>query len=161
VHAALRMYVMGGRALSENYWVRDKQAFTLEQGVRMLTHDNASAWGIADRGLLEAGYAADVVIFDEARIKPRMPTVEHDLPGGSRRLVQKADGIKATIVNGQLALEDGEPTGAYAGVVLRTRRRVGACLQANPRWGIRSRAAPVGACLQANPAGASAHAPRL
>jgi N-acyl-D-aspartate/D-glutamate deacylase len=102
-----------------SYWVRDKQAFTLETGVRMLTHDNALAWGIADRGLLKAGYAADLVLFDEARIKPCMPTVEHDLPGGSRRLVQKADGIAATIVNGQVALEDGEPTGHHAGMVLK------------------------------------------
>jgi N-acyl-D-aspartate/D-glutamate deacylase len=102
-----------------SYWVRDKQAFTLEQGVRMLTYDNALAWGIADRGLLKAGYAADLVLFDEARIKPRMPTVEHDLPGGSRRLVQKADGIAATIVNGQVALEDGEATGRHAGMVLK------------------------------------------
>jgi N-acyl-D-aspartate/D-glutamate deacylase len=102
-----------------SYWVRDKQAFTLEQGVRMLTYDNALAWGIADRGLLKAGYAADLVLFDEARIKPCMPTVEHDLPGGSRRLVQKADGIAATIVNGQVALEDGEATGRHAGMVLK------------------------------------------
>jgi len=102
-----------------SYWVRGKQAFTLEQGVRMLSRDNALAWNMTDRGLLGEGLAADVVIFDEARIRPAMPTVENDLPGGSRRLVQKAEGIRATIVNGQVALEDGEPTGNLAGQVLK------------------------------------------
>ena len=98
-----------------SYWVRKRQAFTLEQAMRMLTFDNASAWELPDRGLVRTGYAADLVVFDEARIRPRLPTVEQDLPGGARRLVQKADGIAATIVNGALALEHGEPTGNYAG----------------------------------------------
>ena len=102
-----------------SYWVRDQQAFTLEEGVRMLSRDNALAWNMTDRGLLAEGLAADVVIFDEARIRPAMPTVEKDLPAGSRRLVQKAVGIKATVVNGQVALEDGEPTGSLAGQVLK------------------------------------------
>ena len=53
------------------------------------------------------------------RIRPRLPTVEKDLPGGARRLVQKAEGIKATIVNGAVAFENGEATGAYAGQVLK------------------------------------------
>jgi N-acyl-D-amino-acid deacylase len=94
-----------------SYWVRNKQQFTLEEAIRMLTFDNASAWELPDRGLVRAGYAADLVVFDEQRIKPRLPTVEQDLPGGARRLVQKADGIAATIVNGGVALENGEATG--------------------------------------------------
>lgn len=104
-----------------SYWVRAKQKFTLEEAVRMLTFDNASAWELPDRGLVRSGYAADLVVFDERRIKPRLPTVEQDLPGGARRLVQKADGIAATIVNGGVALEDGEATGDYAGRVLKGR----------------------------------------
>jgi N-acyl-D-aspartate/D-glutamate deacylase len=104
-----------------HYWVREKQQFTLEQAVRMLTFDNASAWELPDRGLVRAGWAADLVVFDEARIKPRLPTVEQDLPGGARRLVQKADGIAATVVNGAITLEAGEPTGSYAGRVLKGR----------------------------------------
>lgn len=102
-----------------SYWVRDKQAFTLEEAVRMLTFDNASAWELPNRGLIRAGYAADLVLFDEARIKPLLPTVEQDLPGGARRLVQKAEGIAATIVNGTVAIEDGESTGDFAGQVLK------------------------------------------
>ena len=102
-----------------SYWVRDKQAFTLEQAVRMLTFDNASAWELPNRGLIRTGYAADLVLFDEHRIKPQLPTVEQDLPGGARRLVQKADGIAATVVNGKIAIENGEPTGEFAGQVLK------------------------------------------
>ena len=104
-----------------SYWVRKRQQFTLEEAVRMLTFDNASAWELPDRGLVRTGYAADIVVFDEERIRPRLPTVEPDLPGGARRLVQTADGIAATIVNGAVALENGESTGNYAGEVLKGR----------------------------------------
>ncbi len=102
-----------------SYWVRKREQFTLEEAVRMLTFDNASAWELPGRGLVRTGYAADLVVFDEARIKPRLPTVEEDLPGGARRLVQKADGIAATVVNGAVAFENGETTGDYAGTVLK------------------------------------------
>jgi len=57
-----------------SYWVRNKQQFTLEEAIRMLTFDNASAWVLPDRGLVRAGYMADLVVFDEQRIKPRLPT---------------------------------------------------------------------------------------
>ncbi|ETW93237.1 MAG: hypothetical protein ETSY1_40080 [Candidatus Entotheonella factor] len=102
-----------------SYWVRDKQAFTLEEAIRMLTFDNASAWELPNRGLIRTGYAADLVLFDEARVKPKLPTVEQDLPGGARRLVQKAEGIAATIVNGRVAIENGEATGDAPGQVLK------------------------------------------
>jgi N-acyl-D-aspartate/D-glutamate deacylase len=104
-----------------SYWVRNKQQFTLEEAVRMLTFDNASAWELPDRGLIRTGYAADLVVFDEATVKPQLPTVETDLPGGARRLVQKADGIAATIVNGVVAIEGGEATGNSGGQVLKGR----------------------------------------
>ena len=102
-----------------SYWVRAKGAFTLEAAVRKLAFDNAAAWGLADRGLLRTGYRADLVLFDAARVKPAMPTVESDLPGGARRLVQKAEGIAITIVNGEVTLENGTPTGRLPGVLLR------------------------------------------
>ncbi len=102
-----------------SYWVRRRQAFTLEQAVRMLTFENASAWELHDRGLLRPGMKADMLLFDADRIQPRLPGVERDLPGGARRLVQKADGIAATIVNGRVTLEHGEPTGAQPGELLR------------------------------------------
>jgi N-acyl-D-aspartate/D-glutamate deacylase len=102
-----------------SYWVRKRRAFTLEQAIKKLTHDNAAAWDLNDRGVVREGYRADLVLFEENGIRPRLPTVEKDLPGGARRLVQKAEGIKATIVNGAVAFEDGEATGAYAGEVLK------------------------------------------
>jgi N-acyl-D-amino-acid deacylase len=102
-----------------SYWVRTKQAFTLEEAVRKLTFDNASAWELNDRGLLRAGFKADLVLFDADRVKPAMPTVETDLPGGARRLVQKAEGIAATVVNGHVTLENGRATGSVPGQLLR------------------------------------------
>ena len=102
-----------------NYWVRQKQAFSLEQAVRMLTFDNASAFEFNDRGLLRPGYRADVVVFDADTIRPRLPTVETDLPGGARRLVQKADGIAATVVNGAVTFRHGASTGVYPGQLIR------------------------------------------
>ena len=102
-----------------SYWVRARQAFTLEEAVRKLTFDNASAWELHDRGLVRTGYRADLVLFDADRVRPAMPTVETDLPGGARRLVQRAEGIAATIVNGQVTLEDGKPTGRTPGELLR------------------------------------------
>ena len=102
-----------------SYWVRGRGVFSLEEAIRMLTSDIASAFELSDRGLLRPGYRADIVIFDEAAIRPRLPSVESDLPGGSRRLVQKADGIAATFVNGVMTFCDGESTGSYPGEILR------------------------------------------
>lgn len=104
-----------------SYWVRAKQAFTLEQAVRKLSFDNAAAWELNDRGLVRTGFAADLVLFDEAKVRPGMPVVENDLPGGARRLVQKAEGIAATIVNGTVAFENGVATGECGGQLLKGR----------------------------------------
>ena len=104
-----------------SYWVRKHRAFTLEQAIKKLTHDNARAWELPDRGLVKEGYNADLVLFEEDRIRPCLPTVETDLPGGARRLVQKAEGIRATVVNGSMAFENGEATGAFTGEVLKGR----------------------------------------
>jgi N-acyl-D-aspartate/D-glutamate deacylase len=102
-----------------SYWVRKRGAFTLEEAVKKLTHDNAKAWEMNDRGLLREGFRADVVLFEEKGVRPCLPTVETDLPGGARRLVQKAEGIRATLVNGAVAFENGQATGDYAGTVLK------------------------------------------
>ena len=102
-----------------HYWVNRRGAFTLEQAVRKMTHDNAQAFELKDRGLVREGYNADLVLFEADRVRPQLPKIEHDLPGGARRLVQKAEGIRATVVNGAVTLEAGEPTGEFAGQVLR------------------------------------------
>jgi len=99
--------------------VRERQALTLEQAIRKITYDLASFWGLQGRGLLREGNFADVVIFDPDKVSPQMPTVEYDLPAGARRLKQKSDGIKATIVNGEVLLRNNEHTGALPGKLLR------------------------------------------
>ncbi|MBV8475336.1 MAG: amidohydrolase family protein [Acidobacteria bacterium] len=101
------------------YWVRERQALTLEQAIRKITFDLAAFWGLSGRGLLREGYMADAVIFDPATISPEMPTLEYDLPAGARRLKQKSVGIRATIVNGEVLLRDNEHTGALPGRLLR------------------------------------------
>jgi N-acyl-D-aspartate/D-glutamate deacylase len=101
------------------YWVRERQAFTLEDAVRNLTLAPATAWNLPDRGLVRTGFVADLNVIDPARVEPAMPEVAHDLPAGARRLVQRAVGIRSTIVGGEEVLADGKPTGALPGVVLR------------------------------------------
>jgi N-acyl-D-amino-acid deacylase len=105
-----------------SHWVRDKQAFTLEEAVKLITCDTATQFGFHDRGLLREGMAADIVVFDPDTVGPRMPEVVIDLPAGAKRLRQKADGMRATIVNGQVLLRDNEATGALPGRLLRKRR---------------------------------------
>ena len=102
-----------------SHWVREKQALSLEEAVRMVTFETASAWELPNRGLLRPGYAADVVVFDPDTFEPTYPEVVNDLPAGSRRLVQKANGIAATVVNGEVLMRDGEHTGALPGQLLR------------------------------------------
>ena len=101
------------------HWVREKQAFTLEKAVHEITSKTAQMWGLNDRGLIEKGKAADLVIFDPETIGPNMPTVEHDLPAGARRLKQTANGILHTIVNGEVLLTNNEYSGATSGKLLR------------------------------------------
>jgi N-acyl-D-amino-acid deacylase len=102
-----------------SHWMRKKQAVTLEEAVRMVTYEPSARWGLHDRGLLRMGLAADILVFDPDTIGANLPTVEHDLPGGSMRLKQTAHGIAATIVNGQILLRNNEHTGAQPGQVLR------------------------------------------
>jgi len=102
-----------------SHWVRARQALTLEQAVRMLSFEPATHWGFTDRGLILDGMAADLLVFDPDTVAPEMPEVMHDLPAGARRLVQKAHGIAATVVNGEVVLRNGKPTGALPGRLLR------------------------------------------
>ena len=102
-----------------SYWVREKQAVTLEDAVRMLSFVPASHWGMTGRGLLRQGYAADIVVFDPEQIGPQMPEVVYDLPAGAKRLKQQATGIMATVVNGEVLLRHNEHTGALPGQLIR------------------------------------------
>lgn len=101
------------------YWVRDRQEFTLEQAVSMITLAPALAWGFSDRGLVRPGMKADLNVFDPSTVGPAVPRLVDDLPAGGRRLEQRAEGFLATLVNGQVTIDAGRPTGARPGVLLR------------------------------------------
>ncbi len=101
------------------HWVRDRHEFTVEAAVHAMTQVPATAWGFVDRGLVAEGMAADLNIFDLDTVTPDLPELVYDLPGGARRLRQTASGFRATLVNGEVLVEDGEPTGATPGRLLR------------------------------------------
>ncbi|MGH9016178.1 MAG: N-acyl-D-amino-acid deacylase family protein [Acidimicrobiales bacterium] len=103
------------------HWVRQRQEFTLEEAVRMITLAPAVAWGFSDRGLLRPGMAADVNVFDPATVGPAVPVLVDDLPGGGRRLEQRSVGMLATVVNGAVTISEGSPTGLAPGRLLRRR----------------------------------------
>ena len=99
--------------------MRDRQAIPFEHAIRKLTFDPATAWGFLDRGLVRQGFAADLNVIDPATVGPALPEVAHDLPAGARRLTQKAHGMAATVVAGEVVLRQGEHTGALPGRLLR------------------------------------------
>jgi N-acyl-D-amino-acid deacylase len=102
------------------YWVREQQAFTLEEAVRMITLASATAGGFRDRGLIREGMVADINVFDAATVGPTLPVVAHDLPNGAQRLKQTSTGFLATVVAGDVVIERGEHTGALSGRLLRS-----------------------------------------
>jgi N-acyl-D-aspartate/D-glutamate deacylase len=103
------------------HWARDRKGerFSIEETVRMLTREPAEVVGLTDRGLLRPGHRAHVNVIDHARLKLHRPGIVHDLPGGGRRLHQSAEGYVATICNGAVIMENGEPTGELPGRLLR------------------------------------------
>jgi N-acyl-D-aspartate/D-glutamate deacylase len=103
------------------YWVRDRHEFTLEEAVRMITLAPALAWGFADRGLVREGMAADLNVFDPATVGPAVPRLVDDLPAGGRRLEQRSIGFLASVVAGEVTIDNGEHTGATPGRLLRNK----------------------------------------
>ncbi len=101
------------------HWVRELGALALEEAVRLLTSVPADRYGLAGRGRLVPGCAADLVLFDPVRVAMRPTEMVHDLPRGQRRLLQRADGIVTVLVNGAPVVEDGAPTDRRPGRVLR------------------------------------------
>jgi N-acyl-D-aspartate/D-glutamate deacylase len=102
------------------YWVRQRGLMPMEEAIRKLTFMPASIFGIHDRGLLRPGMAADIFIFDPAAIDLERPEQVNDLPEGAPRYIQHARGIRYTIVNGSVLMDNGSHTGAYPGKVLRS-----------------------------------------
>jgi N-acyl-D-aspartate/D-glutamate deacylase len=107
-------------------WVREKQALSLEEAVRLLTSRPAEVFGIADRGRLAEGWPADVLVFDPDTVGAGPLKRVWDFPGGANRLVSQASGIDAVIVNGTVLRRHGSDAvtadGKLPGKLLRNGR---------------------------------------
>ncbi|WP_406344013.1 amidohydrolase family protein [Streptomyces sp. NBC_00648] len=102
--------------------LRGRKLVPLEQAVKMLSDDPARLFGLRERGRIEEGYHADLVLFDPERIEAGPATLVHDLPGDSPRLDSKAIGVVSVRVNGVETIRDDVVTGAVPGTVLRSGR---------------------------------------
>jgi len=106
------------------HWARDRAVgrLSVAEAVRQMTTVPARVAGLADRGRIAVGYKADLNVIDHARLTLRRPVIVHDLPGGGRRLDQSADGYVATVVSGEVIAENGVPTAARPGRLIRGKR---------------------------------------
>jgi N-acyl-D-amino-acid deacylase len=106
------------------HWTRDRAGDRLpvEWVVRKMSRDTAEVYGLLDRGALAPGLKADVNLIDYEALEIEAPRIAHDLPTGAPRFVQGSTGYAATIVSGQVTIEQGEPTGALPGRLLRGAR---------------------------------------
>jgi N-acyl-D-aspartate/D-glutamate deacylase len=103
------------RLLTE--WVPD--VLTFEAAVARLTSHHAAAYGIRDRGVVRPGAAADLLLIDRDRLRAGEARYVEDFPAGSGRYVVEAEGYAAVVVNGTVVLEEGKPTGALPGAIIR------------------------------------------
>ena len=107
------------------HWVRDRRRgsrFTLPFAVQAITSRTADAVGLGDRGRLLPGLRADLNLIDLQGLRLRRPHIVEDLPAGGRRLLQAAEGYRATVVAGEVVSLDGVPTGALPGRLVRGAR---------------------------------------
>tara|TARA_B100001123_G_scaffold74828_1_gene84454 strand:- start:1676 stop:3343 length:1668 start_codon:yes stop_codon:yes gene_type:complete len=102
-----------------SHWCRNNKLFTIQEAIRKLTSAQARVLGLSDRGILRPGARADANIVNLDKVAERQPKLVHDFPNNAPRLIQKAVGYKATLVNGNIILEDDEHTGSRPGRVLR------------------------------------------
>jgi N-acyl-D-aspartate/D-glutamate deacylase len=104
-----------------SYWGRDRPEGALDVGkmVARLTTSPAEMVGLLDRGVIAPGFKADINVIDFDRLQVDRPYMVHDLPMGSKRLLQKAHGYVATIVAGETVYREGEATGALPGTLVR------------------------------------------
>ncbi len=105
------------------HWTRDRtrgELLPLELIVRKQTRDTAHLYGLIDRGTLEVGKKADVNIIDYEKLSLLPPELATDLPGQSKRLLQKAKGYDFTVVSGEITRQDDTDTGARPGRLVRS-----------------------------------------
>lgn len=104
------------------HWTRDRtrgDTLPLSWAIKRLTHDNADAIGLRDRGLLAVGKKADINVIDYDNLTIGPPEVLYDLPTGGKRMIQRTTGYDATIVSGEIVYRYGEPTEALPGRLVR------------------------------------------
>jgi len=101
------------------HWVRERGVLTLEAAIAMLTSRQAELFGIRDRGRIEVGAFADLVLFDPERVGISDVRFVQDMPADGTRLVAEPVGIAAGVVNGVVVTRNGELTGALPGALLR------------------------------------------
>jgi len=105
-----------------SHWVRGRsrgERLPVETAVRLQTSDTAKLYGLGDRGVLRPGMKADVNVIDLDALKLHAPQMVFDLPAGGRRLIQRAEGYKFTILSGEVTFQDGVPTEAMPGKLIR------------------------------------------
>jgi N-acyl-D-aspartate/D-glutamate deacylase len=102
--------------------LRGRKLASLERAVQMLTDEPAQLFGLRERGRLEEGYHADIVVFDPMTIGSENARLVNDLPGDTPRLTAGANGVVRVLVNGVETVTDNAPTGALPGSVLRSGR---------------------------------------
>jgi N-acyl-D-aspartate/D-glutamate deacylase len=102
--------------------IRGRKLLPLERAIHLMTDAPARLFGLTDRGRVQEGGFADLVIFDPATVDSGPAHRVYDLPGQSLRLTAKSTGVKRVFVNGQTVIVDGEPEGALPGRVLRSGR---------------------------------------
>ena len=106
------------------HWARDRASgrMSVAEVVKELTSVPARVAGLADRGRIAVGYKSDLNVIDHAGLRLHRPTIIYDLPAGGRRLDQTADGYVVTIVSGEVIVENGQPTAARPGRLVRGRQ---------------------------------------
>jgi N-acyl-D-aspartate/D-glutamate deacylase len=102
--------------------LRGRKLLPIERAVQLITDAPARLFGIRDRGRLEEGAHADVVLVDPDRVGSELATLVHDLPGGTARLTAGSIGVVAVFVNGVQTVADDASTGALPGKLLRSGR---------------------------------------
>ena len=102
--------------------VRDEKVMTLEDAHFKLSYLPAHCGGFKDRGVIREGAPADILVYDLDKLEILPSEIAADLPGGDWRRIQKAKGYNWILVNGEVTFEDGEPTGALPGKLLRNGR---------------------------------------
>jgi len=102
--------------------LRGRKLWSLERAVEALSDAPARLFGLKQRGRIEAGWWADLVLFDPETIGSGEIHAKSDLPGGTARLFAESTGVKRVFVNGQAIVVDGKATEALPGRVLRSGR---------------------------------------